>query len=100
MEYENEKIIKNTNKEIYSDGNSQKFTEEEIKNMKEKGIQGEELIKIIIDGNNSMEKRTLMSQEKIYKKKEKKHTHKIWIAPTNLYNIIETFFLDDIKKIK
>ncbi len=79
---------------------SQKLTENEIKELKDKGVKGDELIKIIVDSNTSMEKRTVFSQEKILKKKDKKHNHKFWITPTNLFNIVETIFLEDNKKIK
>lgn len=87
------------NKEIYSLG-AQKLSSEHIKELKEKGMKGDELIKLIIDNNASMEKRTIFSQEKILKKKGQKHKHQIWIAPTNLFNIIETLFIDDAKRIK
>ena len=39
-----------------------------------------------------MEKRTILSQNKIIKKKQQKYKHLIWITPPSLYNIIETFF--------
>ena len=47
-----------------------------------------------------MEKRTILSQEKILKKKEKKHKYKIWIAPITLLNVAETIFLENPKSIK
>lgn len=53
-----------------------------------------------MDSNESTKKRTLMSQEKIMKKKDKIHNFKIWIQEINLFNLMETFFEIDLKKIK
>lgn len=92
-------IIKNTNREIYSDDKTQKLSEEEITKLKEKGIKGDELIKIICESNSSMEKRTVFSQEKILKRKDKKFNHRIWVTCTNLFNIVETIFLEDNKRL-
>jgi hypothetical protein len=47
-----------------------------------------------------MEKRTILSQEKIMKKKEKRHKYRIWLSPVNLFNLVENFFMEDEKKIK
>jgi hypothetical protein len=99
LEYDNEKIIKNSNKEIYATG-SQNLTEMDIIDLKKQGMKGDELIKVIMDNNTSMDKRTILSQEKIMKKKEKRHKYKIWISPVDLYNLVENFFLEDEKKIK
>lgn len=99
LEYTNEKIIGSSNKEIYQSGNAQKLTEEEIKNLKETSSNKDELIQTILQNNTSMEKRTIFSQEKIIKKKKQKYKHLIWITPTSLFNIVETFFLLDMKMI-
>jgi len=100
IDYENEKIVKNTNKEIYSEEISQKLTSEEIKELKEQGFTGDECIKIILENNSSMAKRSIFSQSKIIKKKAKIYKYRIWLAPINLFNIMETFFLFEVKKIK
>ena len=99
IEYTNEKIIGNTNKEIYQSGNAQKLTDEEIKDLKEKTTNKDELIQTILQNNTSMEKRTIFSQEKIIKKKTQKYKNLIWVTPTSLFNIIETFFIIDSKMI-
>ena len=99
IEYTNEKIIGNTNKEIYQSGNAQKLTDDEIKDLKEKTINKDELIQTILENNTSMEKRTIFSQEKIIKKKTQKYKNLIWVTPTSLFNIIETFFIIDPKII-
>lgn len=98
QEIEYDDVVKTTNKEIYS--NIHNIKEMDIEILKEKGLRGDELIKTILDTNKSMDKRTVLSQEKIMKKKERKYKHKVWITPTNLFNVVETFFLDELKKIK
>ena len=59
IEYTNEKIIGNTNKQIYQSDNAQKLTDDEIKDLKEKTKNKDELIKTILENNTSMEKRTI-----------------------------------------
>ena len=86
------------NKEIFSTGH-QKLSYEELEKLKENGLKGDELIKVIVENNTSMDKRTTFSQEKFLKKKKQKYRHLIWIVPTNLFNIVETFFLEDEKRI-
>jgi tRNA (adenine-N(1)-)-methyltransferase non-catalytic subunit len=86
------------NKEIYS-GGSQKLSDEDIRRLKESGLKGEDLIKTIMENNTSMQKRTIFSQEKMLKKKKIKHLHKIWIVETNLFNIVETLFLENERSI-
>lgn len=92
--------MKNSNKEIYSTGEAQSLNAEDIQRMKNEGLSGNEIIKQIVDSNKSMDKRTILSQEKILKKKNKVHTHKIWISPVTLFNIVEINFLDNFNKIK
>ena len=46
IEYTNEKIIGNSNKEIYQSDNAQKLTDDEIKDLKEKTKNKDELIKM------------------------------------------------------
>jgi hypothetical protein len=55
---------------------------------------------MVLENNSSMEKRTILSQEKILKKKENRHKYKIWITPITLLNVIETIFQDNPKNIK
>ena len=100
IDYDNEKITKSTNKEIYSEEISQKLSSEEIKELKEQGLRGDECIKIILENNSSMAKRSIFSQSKIIRKKGRIYKHRVWLAPINLFNVIETFFMYDIKRIK
>ena len=79
--------------------NENKFEDEEIKDLKEKTTNKDELIQTILQNNTSMEKRTIFSQEKIIKKKTQKYKHLIWITSTSLFNIIETFIIIDPKII-
>ena len=99
IEYTNEKIINTNNKEIYQSEKSQKLTDEEINQLKKEITNKDDLVKAIASNNTSMEKRTILSQEKYIKKKTQKYKHLIWITPVSLYNIVETFFLYDIRAI-
>ena len=77
IEYSNEKILNASNKEIYQSEKSQKLTDEEINELKKTITNKDELIKAIKDNNSSMEKRTLLSQEKYIKKKTQKYKNLI-----------------------
>lgn len=99
LEYTNEKITGATNKEIYQSSQAQKLTQEEIENLKTTTQDKDELIKKIIENNTSMEKRTIFSQEKIIKKKALKYKYLIFITPPTLFNIIETFFINESRTI-
>ena len=79
---------------------AQKLTIEEIRELKDQGLTGEECVKKILENNSSMAKRTIFSQSKIIKKKGRIYKHRVWLAPINLFNIAETFFIYDIKRIK
>jgi len=99
LEYTNEKITGATNKEIYQSSQAQKLSQEEIEKLKSTTQDKDELIKKIIENNSSMEKRTIFSQEKIIKKKAFKYKFLIFITPPSLFNIIETYFIQDCRAI-
>ena len=99
IEYSNEKILNASNKEIYQSEKSQKLTDEEINELKKTITNKDELIKAIKDNNSSMEKRTLLSQEKYIKKKTQKYKNLIWVTDPTLFNIVETFFIFDPNNI-
>ena len=99
IEYTNEKICGSYNKDIFRDTKAQKLSQEEIEKLKSTTINKDKLIKTIIDNNESMEKRTIFSQEKIIRKKASKFKFLIFITPSSLFNIIETFFICDCKAI-
>lgn len=94
-----EKLQGVSNKEIFQSEVNQKLSSEEILSMKENMVDKNELIKTILDNNSSMEKRTIFSKEKIIKKKTKKYKQLVWITNTSLFNIIETYFLEQPKVI-
>ena len=99
IEYTNEKICGSYNKEIYQSAKTQKLSQEEIEKLKFTTLNKNDLIKTIIDNNQSMEKRTLFSQEKIIKKKVNKFKFLVFITYPSLFNIVETYFICDCKLI-
>ena len=99
IEYTNDKICGSYNKEIYQTGQAQKLSQEEIEKLKNTTTNKDELIRTIIDNNQSMEKRTIFSQEKIIKKKVSKFKFLVFITSPSLFNVIETFFICDCKAI-
>lgn len=98
-DYSNEKIIRANNKDIYSiTEDEQKRKVEEIHNLKDTGLKGDKLINEIVSKNENMSKRTILSQEKILKKMEKRHKYQVHLADCSVFNITETLFNDHIQE--
>lgn len=97
FDYSNEKILNANNKDIFtSSSEDQKQKAECILSLKEKGFKGKELVNESIKNNTSINKRTLLSQEKIIKKYENRHFYQIFLAKPTLLNVVEAFFWDRI----
>lgn len=95
IDYSNEKISNANNKEIYTasvDDQKKRFME--VKNLQEIGTKGEQIIKELVKSSDTMDKRTLLSQNKIIKRLEIRHRYQLHIANCTLYNLAETFYLD------
>lgn len=95
IDYSNEKISNANNKEIYTatiDDQKKRFME--VKNMQDTGTKGEQIIKELLKSSDTMDKRTLLSQNKIIKRLEIRHKYQIHIANCTLFNLAETFYLD------
>ncbi|KAK0565018.1 tRNA (adenine(58)-N(1))-methyltransferase non-catalytic subunit trm6 [Tilletia horrida] len=62
-----------TNEYINDDGESQKLTYVDIKQLKDAGLGGRELIERTLQSNKNFEQRTVYSQDKFISRKEAKH---------------------------
>ncbi|CAD6960870.1 unnamed protein product [Tilletia controversa] len=62
-----------TNENINDDGESQKLTYVDIKELKAAGLEGRELIERTLQSNKNFEARTVYSQDKFISRKEAKH---------------------------
>jgi len=99
LDYDNVNIVGNSNMEIYTDESNQKLSEGELKQLKDQAITNQEKVKLVLENNTNHEKRTILSQEKHHKKKDKKYKYKIWAAPITLLSVAETIFIENAKSI-
>ena len=100
LNYENDAIVGQSNKEIYSDSTKNLISAEEIEKLKQEGQTGEEIIKMLMDNNTTIQKRTLLSKEKITKKKQMTHLYRFWLTDTTIVNVTETLFLACARTIR
>jgi tRNA (adenine-N(1)-)-methyltransferase non-catalytic subunit len=61
------------NKDLLDDNTAQKLSKEEIDEMKKTGKSGEEIIRALVDNSDTFKTKTVFSQEKYLKKKQKKY---------------------------
>lgn len=95
LDYNNEKISKANNKEIYSTSvDFQRQKTDNVNKLKELGKKGDEIIQDLINTNETLNKRTLLSQEKILKRLEQRHKYQVYLTKPTLFNLMEMFYLD------
>ena len=91
--------ITGDNREINDNNEAQELSGEEIKELKSKGVGGEELIRRIISHSKSWSKKTVFSQQKYLKKKLEKHLTLVKMLKPTPTNIINSFTLKHPQKI-
>ena len=75
--------VKASNKELYDFNTAQQLSADQILALQKGGIVGKELIGELVGNSSTFEKKTVYSQEKYIKKKEKKYIKKIFVySPT------------------
>eukprot|EP01017_Pseudomicrothorax_dubius_P042006 TRINITY_DN679_c0_g1_i4.p1 TRINITY_DN679_c0_g1~~TRINITY_DN679_c0_g1_i4.p1 ORF type:complete len:409 (+),score=124.57 TRINITY_DN679_c0_g1_i4:49-1227(+) len=87
------------NRNFFAENKAQKLTNEEIKGLKAKGVEGENIIQEIAKNNQNFEAKTSFSQRKYLKKKMQRHLHRFRIVRTSIANIAETLFVDDASSV-
>eukprot|EP01118_Nematostelium_gracile_P016837 TRINITY_DN7061_c0_g1_i1.p1 TRINITY_DN7061_c0_g1~~TRINITY_DN7061_c0_g1_i1.p1 ORF type:complete len:349 (+),score=106.51 TRINITY_DN7061_c0_g1_i1:338-1384(+) len=72
----------------------QKVSKDDIAQMKETGVEGDQIIKKLMEGNTSFQEKTKFSQEKYIKKKRKKYYKFIRVVKPSALNICQTYYLN------
>ncbi|KAL9658807.1 hypothetical protein ABK040_005961 [Willaertia magna] len=88
----NEDVRERDNRMLIDNNKSQQLTQDEIINLKEKGIGGKEIIEKLIEGSKSFNVRTQFSQQKYLKKKKKKYLTYFKISEPTTQEICEFYF--------
>ncbi|KAM6906676.1 tRNA (adenine(58)-N(1))-methyltransferase non-catalytic subunit TRM6 [Lycodopsis pacificus] len=67
------------NRNIVDDGKSQTLTRDDIENLKEKGLKGQEIIQQLVKNSSTFSGKTIYAQDKYIKKKKKKYENTVTI---------------------
>jgi len=95
--YENN--IKTNNSQLVDNNSAQKLTQDEINELKKKGLSGEELVKVLAENSATFASKTEFSQEKYLKKKEKKHAPRVTVVKCTVQTVCEAYYLNGRYKI-
>ncbi len=76
-------VAGNSNKDLYDTNTAQQLTATKISAMQTEGVVGKDLVEELVEHSRTFDKKTVYSQEKYIKKKEKKHVKKLFVySPT------------------
>ncbi|XP_042213738.1 tRNA (adenine(58)-N(1))-methyltransferase non-catalytic subunit TRM6-like isoform X2 [Homarus americanus] len=87
------------NRDLRDDGRSQKLTPEEIIQLKDSGLTGKEVIQTITESSTTFKDKTVYSQEKYVKKKQKKYDEIIVIHRPSIRLLCNMYYTQDPLKI-
>lgn len=73
------------NRTLLDDSTNQKLSQEEILEMQRKGVEGQDIIKALIDNSASFQNKTEFSQAKYIKKKQQKYV--LLLSMCALFNV-------------
>lgn len=78
-----------TNQELFDDGTAQALSAEEIRELKRKGVKGEELVNTIVKHSSTFQGKTAFAQHKYVKKKSRKYKPVVQIMRTTPLDLLE-----------
>jgi tRNA (adenine-N(1)-)-methyltransferase non-catalytic subunit len=87
------------NKDLVDDNTAQKLSKEEIDEMKKTGKTGEEIIRALVDNSDTFKTKTVFSQEKYLKKKQKKHLPFVQVLYPSVVNLVRAYESKNPQKI-
>ncbi|KAL6080086.1 tRNA (adenine(58)-N(1))-methyltransferase non-catalytic subunit TRM6 [Balamuthia mandrillaris] len=85
-------VARTDNRNLLDNNQNQKLSQEEILEMKRKGVEGEEIIKALIQNSVSFEQKTEFSQAKWVKKKQQKYIFVVRVLPPSAFTIATAYF--------
>ena len=87
------------NRDIFDDNKAQKLNADSIRELKERGASGSEILETLISNSASFTKKTKYSQEKFLKKKEKMYGDAVTFIQPSLSILADYYFKRDPSKI-
>ncbi|CAG8433899.1 12132_t:CDS:10 [Ambispora gerdemannii] len=88
------------NRDIMDDPSKQKLSYTDIENLKKEGMEGQEIIKKVVESHSSFEQKTEYSKAKYIKRKEAKFSRIFTPLRPTLYSVWEYFFRKNPGKIR
>ena len=84
---------------LVDNNKSQTLTQDEILELKNKGVEGKEIISKLIEGSKSFQVRTQFSQQKYLKRKKKKYLTYFKVIDPSAYDLCDFYFSKNPDKI-
>ena len=78
---------------------SQKLSKQEIIDMREEGVAGQEIVEKLIENSETFQQKTKFSQAKFLKKKAKKYHHYIMVRKPSIRLLMEIHYTADPMKL-
>ncbi|CAG8578324.1 6217_t:CDS:10 [Funneliformis mosseae] len=88
------------NKEILDDPSKQKLSYQEIEKLKKQGLEGQDIIKKMVESHSAFDQKTEYSKAKYIKRKEAKFSRVFTPVRPTLYSVWEYFFSKNPGKIR
>ncbi|RIB22294.1 Gcd10p family-domain-containing protein [Gigaspora rosea] len=88
------------NQETIDDPSKQKLSYQDIEQLKKDGMEGQDIIKKVIESHSSFDKKTEYSKAKYIKRKESKFSRVFTPVRPTLYSVWEYFFAKNPSKIR
>ncbi|RGB33366.1 Gcd10p family-domain-containing protein [Rhizophagus diaphanus] len=88
------------NKEILDDPSKQKLSYQEIEKLKKQGLEGQDIIKKMVESHSAFDQKTEYSKAKYIKRKEAKFSRVFTPIKPTLYSVWEYFFSKNPGKIR
>ena len=87
------------NRDLKDEMDSQKLSKQEIIDMREEGVAGQEIVEKLIENSETFQQKTKFSQAKFLKKKAKKYHHYIMVRKPSIRLLMEIHYTADPMKL-
>lgn len=91
--------VEGDNRDIADSNDAQQLTAGAIECLREEGLRGEEVIRMLMANSATFEKKTKFAQEKYIRKKMARHLKRVTVLPATLREVCEAYYASDASKI-
>ncbi|KAF4643047.1 eukaryotic initiation factor 3, gamma subunit protein [Toxoplasma gondii] len=91
--------VEGDNRDIADSNDAQQLTAGKIECLREEGMRGEEVIRLLMANSSTFEKKTKFAQEKYIRKKMARHLKRVTVLPATLREVCEAYYATDAAKI-